>query len=522
MNAFLRNSLVQALCRTLLHSLWQGLLLALLAGLVLVVLRRSSAALRYRTLVLLLIVFSVAAVLRFNQQYQLAISTLNSSSSTPGASITGIHVAFTFNASFADKMKSLVDRNSWWIVLIWFVVFAWKLMRLLLQLFYTNKLRCFKTADIPADWKTRLGELAKSIGINGTVSLVQSRAIQVPMVLGIFKPIVLIPMSLLTQLPKEELENILLHELAHIRRKDYLVNLLQCLAETVFFFNPGVRWLSMLIREEREHACDDLVIEVTHDKPAFVNALIAFLEYRAELSLHSVAFTGRKNSLLRRVKRMVAEGHSTLFTSMEKSLLGLCLGLILLVFLVRTETVSATTVAKVLAGKTNKAVIVSPLLKTKLSPEHKQMLTVSVDTLPKNEAERLTEKIRQIKSHGDSLARKFSLIEVNPDHESKGLQVRVVQRNSNDTISYRLIEGKRSDLSLNNNALSFADSLKYKATIVDAEDAVRYRGNAREIQKEFSAAVKQEANIRTQEKLEAMQKKQKLQKLPPLTKLAPG
>ena len=110
-------------------------------------------------------------------------------------------------------------------------------------------------------------------------SLLESAIVKVPVVIGLLKPVILLPLGLLSNLPPDQVEAVLLHELAHIRRKDYLVNLLQSFAEVVFFFNPALLWISSLMREERENCCDDVAISHIKNKKQFIHALVAFQEY---------------------------------------------------------------------------------------------------------------------------------------------------------------------------------------------------------------------------------------------------
>ena len=99
-----------------------------------------------------------------------------------------------------------------------------------------------------------------------------------PVVIGHLKPVILIPLGCLAGLPADQVEAILLHELAHIRRSDYFVNFLQNITESIFFFNPGLLWISSLIKEERENCCDDIALEQTKNKRGLVQALISFKE----------------------------------------------------------------------------------------------------------------------------------------------------------------------------------------------------------------------------------------------------
>ena len=133
--------------------------------------------------------------------------------------------------------------------------------------------------------------------------ILQSTLVQVPVVAGYFRPVILVPMSVISGLPASQLEAILAHELAHIRRHDYLVNLLQTLLETVFFYHPAVWWLSRQIRNERENCCDDLAVGVVGSGVDYGRALLAV----AELHRPSTALVlgVRDGSLLARVRRIL-------------------------------------------------------------------------------------------------------------------------------------------------------------------------------------------------------------------------
>lgn len=138
------------------------------------------------------------------------------------------------------------------------------------------------------------------------VSVLQSTLAQVPVVVGYFRPVILLPISLLTSLPAEQLEAVLAHELAHVRRHDFVVNLLQTLVETLFFYHPAVWWLSHQIRIEREHCCDDLVARVLNNRVEYGRALLAIEELRGRSSL--LALGAADGSLLSRIRRIVGLG----------------------------------------------------------------------------------------------------------------------------------------------------------------------------------------------------------------------
>ena len=118
-----------------------------------------------------------------------------------------------------------------------------------------------------AEWRSRVLRMANQLGVAAPVSFLQSAVVSVPVVIGWLRPAIVVPVSAFAGLTPEDLEAILAHELAHIRRADYLVNLLQNLAETLFFYHPAVWWVSRQVRLEREHCCDDIAAVSCGDRP---------------------------------------------------------------------------------------------------------------------------------------------------------------------------------------------------------------------------------------------------------------
>src|SRR5476651_2673010 len=152
----------------------------------------------------------------------------------------------------------------------------------------------------------------------------ESGIAKVPMVIGHLKPVILIPIGLINSLSSDEVEAILIHELAHIQRRDYLVNILQSFMEIVFFFNPAVLWISKLIKAERENCCDDIAVTQTSSKVNYISALVSCQEYQLNVPAYSMALAGNKNSLVDRVKRIISSRNQSL-NVVEKALLTICL-----------------------------------------------------------------------------------------------------------------------------------------------------------------------------------------------------
>ena len=151
--------------------------------------------------------------------------------------------------------------------------------------------------------------------------MLESAIVQVPVVVGFLKPTILVPLGLLTGLSPAQVESILIHELAHIRRKDYFFNLLQRFIDVLFFFNPAILWISALIRSERENCCDDIAINEVKSKKQFVQALVSFYEYNHSAPSYALQFAGRKHGLVNRVRRIVNNNNQTLNPA-EKIILG--------------------------------------------------------------------------------------------------------------------------------------------------------------------------------------------------------
>lgn len=317
---------------TLLHSLWMGLILALATGIVIVATKKSKAAMRYNMLTALLFVFVLGVGFVFYQSLTQKAGTVNSSpeqispqfpivehSSPAALTVSDNSFMITVNS-----MVSLWSAYANQIVLIWFLIICAKCIQLMVGLhsiYYLKRSQLFIAGKF---WENKVAELSQKLGINKKISIFQSGITKVPMIAGYFKPVILMPIGMLNGISIAEVEAILSHELAHLKRNDYLVNIMQSLIEIVFFFNPGVLWISKLMREERENCCDDLALSCTESKHQYIKALIACQEFRTDHTSYAMAITGKRNQLKERVNRMLFDNNSTL-NKMEKTILTITL-----------------------------------------------------------------------------------------------------------------------------------------------------------------------------------------------------
>jgi bla regulator protein blaR1 len=316
--------MINAISHTLVHSLWQGALLSAITGLIMTCTRKSPSALRYNLLVSAMALFAVGVAGTFYFEFNAGgplmpvfagQRIINSSpflheTKSPGASVT-------------ETIGSYLNRYGALIVWVWLLIVCARCVRLAAGLHMVNSLRHKDIFSIGSFWEERLRQLCGQMGIKRRTVLVESVRTLTPMVTGHLKPLILIPIGMFNGLSVEEAEAVLLHELAHIRRADYLVNLLQNLMEIVFFFNPAVLWLSALIKAERENCCDDMVL-VRSSKLNYIKALVACQEFRQPSPAYAMALKGNNGGLKNRIARIIFNKNSSL-NSRERSLLAVCL-----------------------------------------------------------------------------------------------------------------------------------------------------------------------------------------------------
>lgn len=318
---------------TLFHSLWIGIFLSILAAVIILTTRKTNAAFRYQLLAgsLSLFVLAIGYMFYFtlSQEHNHTNQILQPTNQLVHAGIAAESATKSFLfSSKIDDLMSVWSSYSTQIVLIWFLIILAKGVHLVLGLntvYYLKRNKIFDAGNI---WKEKLHSLAIHLGIHQKIEILQSGIAKVPMVVGHLKPVILIPLGLLNSLSTAEVEAILCHELAHIKRRDYLVNVLQNFIEIIFFFNPAVLWVSKLIKAERENCCDDLALTHVSDRRVYVKALLSCQEFQAATPDFAMALTG-KSQLVNRVSRMLFNTKSTL-NKMEKTVLTLVMAFVFL------------------------------------------------------------------------------------------------------------------------------------------------------------------------------------------------
>lgn len=194
-----------------------------------------------------------------------------------------------------------------WLAPFWLLGVCVFYLRYAAGWFSLSKLRRRGTCDAPAEWQRHLTALARELGISRPVTLVESLLTEAPVVLGHFRPMILVPLSFLSGLPPQYIEAILVHELAHVRRADYLVNICQRAVEGFLFYHPAAWWISRVVRAERENCCDDVVIALRGDAHEYALALTALEQNRIEQHwpAHETAVAATGGNLMKRIHRLL-------------------------------------------------------------------------------------------------------------------------------------------------------------------------------------------------------------------------
>ena len=353
---FVSPALLRALGWTLLHSLWQGALVAAVLAGALLLLRRQRAEVRYAASVGALGTVVVLAGITFGLYLHAgpaqgawlnagAVATQPAAPLRPapaagvsaaaraaaetgemaGARLVGAPGAAaaapgtgaakgayasstqSFTQSFIRSLNSHLPL----LVVAWLLGLLAMSLRLLGGLLYVQRLRNYRVRPLPVAWQERLAALAARSGVRRPVALLESALVRVPLVVGHLRPVILLPLGTVAGLPPAYLEAILAHELAHVLRRDYLVNLLQTVAEMLFFYHPAVWFVAGCVRTERENCCDDTATALVGGDPLrLARALTALAEWSLSTVVPTaprlaLAAMNRPGALLLRVRRLV-------------------------------------------------------------------------------------------------------------------------------------------------------------------------------------------------------------------------
>jgi beta-lactamase regulating signal transducer with metallopeptidase domain len=335
-----QSPLATRLASILLHFVWQGAALGAAAFLLLVAMKQSRPQVRYAGLLLIFagmaacplatwfvtpqrepkvgdagVVIGPVASLRSasprsetplvkNARQDSTLGSASVSASSTGTAVQAVPLASPGISALAESALHGLDRHRPWIATAWLVgVFALGL-RLTAAVVGAERARRRGLMPVVESVEQTIAELAARLNLARPVRVFESLLTETPTLVGWLAPVILLPTSALCGLTPLQLRAILAHELAHVRRHDYFVNLLQTVVETLLFYHPAVWWISRRIRHEREICCDDMAVALCGDGLAYARALAALEEERNAMPALGIAARG--GSLSERIRRILS------------------------------------------------------------------------------------------------------------------------------------------------------------------------------------------------------------------------
>ncbi|MBT7093853.1 MAG: M56 family metallopeptidase [Bacteroidetes bacterium] len=298
------HPLIQSLGQTIIHSLWQGTAITLLCWLILCFIRKDQAQARYWIHSGGIVSIFLIAVFTFINLYQSSVFD----GASPGHEFPGFRLILiqiqSFEGQEVSNFSEVLSNSLPYISILWLAGLMVFSVRLIGGYSRVQKLKSSGIALQSMAWQLMVQRISERMNLGIFVEIKESAKIFVPTLIGHAKPILLFPFGALASMPVSQVEAIISHELAHVKRHDYLINLLLSFVEVVFFFHPAVWYLQSQVKNNRELACDDLAISITRDPANYAKAL-AHVQDNLSLNVRlSPAFSGRKGQLLKRIKRI--------------------------------------------------------------------------------------------------------------------------------------------------------------------------------------------------------------------------
>jgi beta-lactamase regulating signal transducer with metallopeptidase domain len=342
------HNLNYALGWTVVHSLWQATVVALVSGVLMIVLREKTAKVRYLLSNLALFTVLAASITTFCIYYDFtkdagqvvfipevdnAVDAQLAAFNTPNIPIPQYqNISIDAPLSMAG-LKAYFNRHIYLIVTIWVMGVALFMLRLLGSISYIYYLKSRLNFPVDEYWQELLDGLKNRVGVQRGIELLESAMVRSPIVIGHLKPVILFPIGAINRLNPNEVEAILAHELAHVLRNDYVFNIIQSVIEALFYFHPAVWWISAQIRNERENCCDDMAIQLCGNSMTYAKSLVSVQEMAYYSPQMAMAFAGKsnKNQLILRVQRVLNQPQTK--TNVREKLVATCLLLLLMLTL---------------------------------------------------------------------------------------------------------------------------------------------------------------------------------------------
>ena len=298
---------VLAIGKTIVHSIWMGLLLLALLRLILALIPAEHSGLRYSLSVSTLFLLFASVIATFLLLYE---------------PVSPVRESLIFQGGSGKEGVAGANQLFWLFGYVYFAGVLFMFCRSMASVAHIRALRK-SSNQVSSRWLQNLRQISLSLGITRSVDFLESNRVKAPLLVGYLKPAVIVPAGMFTNLPVNQIETIILHELYHLLRRDYLVNIMQVIIEGVLFYHPVVWLISGFIRREREHCCDDSVLKTTGNPVAYAKALIHLAEQKYYSRLTPGAVGSGKGQFESRIKRILNQ--NAMKTNMRDKILTLTL-----------------------------------------------------------------------------------------------------------------------------------------------------------------------------------------------------
>jgi len=491
------NNLIKAIGWSIFHSLWQGAIIYGVLVLTVAMIPGLNAKMKhnlaYSAMCLMFAGFCITFFSIFSLPREQAVM-ITATAFTPGDQVQ--HYLLGLPAALNNRAEQMFP----YLVGVYGIGLLFQL--LILSIGY-KKLLNLKQAErtlVPAEWQQVFGQLCIRLNLKKNINFYLSERVNIPLVIGYFKPVVLFPIALVSQLDIKQVEAILIHELSHIRRNDYVLNLIKTAMETVLFFNPFVWLSSRFINIEREHACDDLVLKFTGTPVTYAHALLKLeiLKDKATPAL-SMAATGRNQHLYQRIKRIT--DMKTNYMNVKQQL-----------FAVTLTVATVISLAWVNPGKATNTEVKPDKKMAKIRPAHFPTTDITTVKMQTTESCKLQDDTTKKK-------KKFKIVTVDAKGEKKeynsvkempdSLRQEVINDTFMNNMDFKF--DFRLD-SITNNAMAFIKSPEFKKSMDDVRlhtNIIVKKMNSPEWKKQQADIQKNAAQMARKFKYEDFKKMQK-------------
>ena len=326
---WISSELIDNITHTVIQSTWQGAIIAIVTFILFQWKGKQSPIIKYRIALLGVSSLFICALVTFLSSYMTGVTT--------DTSLVASNISeWTANVIMLDE--GTLTLSNTWIGYLWIFGVTVFSIKFLMDIGIVQYIKYSAIENEESDqYKSILNSMQNEL--NTSVVLKVSKIVKAPVTIGFFKPIILFPIGMLTQLTLAEVDSILRHEMAHIVRKDYLINIIQSMMEIVLFYHPLVWWLSRVAREEREYCCDDAALTNTGEALDYAKTLVRIQELVIQ-QRQTLAMSFADQSLMNRIKRIMNLPKSN--RNMREKLIAITAVLALLVFASKDMIASVT------------------------------------------------------------------------------------------------------------------------------------------------------------------------------------